>query len=190
MKPLYPILLSLLLAPSLYADVPWTIDEWEERWQSIDESVEKKHLGDRDIGGDEIGGTYSARSYMVELSKTEDRSITAAIRLVAVPSVGEIMEYSFMIMENDAEGNPLLPPASPSHQPTAEEISQTLELLSGEAIKDISELEKLPVSEEELGVVEGKETKEVRRLTENAVLIIHHVLYSDMVRFEIRKKAR
>ena len=95
-----------------------------------------------------------------------------------------------MIMENDAEGNPLLPPASPSHQPTAEEISQTLELLSGEAIKDISELEKLPVSEEELGVVEGKETKEVRRLTENAVLIIHHVLYSDMVRFEIRKKAR
>ena len=128
MKPLYPILLSLLLAPSLYADVPWTIDEWEERWQSIDESVEKKHLGDRDIGGDEIGGTYSARSYMVELSKTEDRSITAAIRLVAVPSVGEIMEYSFMIMENDAEGNPLLPPASPSHQPTAETFSTDIHI--------------------------------------------------------------
>lgn len=190
MNLLYPILLSLLLAPSLHADVPWTIDEWEARWQSIDESVDKKHLGDRDIGGDEIGGTYSARSYMVELSKTGDRSITAAIRLVAVPSVGDIMEYSFMIMENDAEGKPLLPPASPSHQPTSKEISQTLEILSGEKIEDVTKLEKLPISEEELGVVEGKETKEVRRLTDSAVLIIHHVLYSDMVRFEIRKKAR
>lgn len=189
MKPFRSLLLSLLLTTTLHAGVPWTIEEWEARWNSIDESQEKKHIGDREIGGDEIGGAYSARSYQVWLSKSDDKAITAAIRMVAIPSVKEIVEYSFMIMETDAEGKPALPPEVSAHKPTPEEIAGVLELLSGKKIQNLDELEKLPITSEELGAREGFDTREARRLTEDAILIVHHVLYSGIVRFEIRKSA-